>query len=80
MPYWMAMPHEVAAGHRGAGLFKKFDLTTIPALVLLDGKGDLICRDARTRLKADPTGINFPWVTTAEPPERSPKVKFARES
>jgi hypothetical protein len=36
------MPHEAAAGQRGAGLFKKFDLTTIPALVLLDGKGNFM--------------------------------------
>ena len=74
------MPHEAAAGQRGARLFKNFDLTTIPALVLFDGEGNLICQDACTRLKADPTGINFPWATTAEPPARSPKVKFAWES
>jgi hypothetical protein len=80
MPYWMAMPHEAAAGQHGTGLFKFFDLTTIPALVLLDGKGNLICRDARIRLKANPTGINFPWAKTAEPPAKSPKVKFAWES
>jgi hypothetical protein len=60
MPYWTAMPHEAAAGQCGAGLFKKIDLMTISALVLLDGKGDLICWDACTCLKADPAGINFP--------------------
>ena len=80
MPYWMAMPHEVATGQCGAGLFAKFDLATIPALVLLDGNGNLICRDACIRLKADPTGINFLWATAAELPARSLQVKFARDS
>jgi hypothetical protein len=80
MPYWTAMPHEAAAGQRGAGLFKNFELTTVPALVLLEGKGNVICWDARTHFIADPTGIIFPWATKAEPPARSPTVKFARES
>ena len=44
IPYWTAMPHEAAAGQRGAGLFKKFDLATVPALVLLGSTGSLICR------------------------------------
>ena len=80
MPYWMAMPHEAAAGQRGAGLSAKFDLATIPALLLLDGNGNLICQDPCICLIADPTGINFPWATTVEPPARSPQVKFAQES
>ena len=60
MPRWTAMPHATAAGPRGKALLAKFGVTTIPALVLLNGNGRVICTDARVCLAADPTGLGFP--------------------
>jgi hypothetical protein len=60
MPRWTAMPHATAAGPCGKALLAKFGVTTILALVLLDGNGRVICTDARVCLAADPTGLGFP--------------------
>jgi hypothetical protein len=61
MPRWTTMPHAMAAGPRGKALLAKFGMTTISALVLLDGNGWFICTNARVHLAADPTGLGFPW-------------------
>ena len=61
MPRWTAMPHDTSVGPRGKALLARFSVTTIPALVLLDGNGRVICTDACIRLAADPTGLGFPW-------------------
>ncbi len=42
-------------------LMAKFNITSIPALVLLDKHGGLICADARDKCVADPEGQAFPW-------------------
>ena len=43
-------------------LSKKFKVSGIPTLVLLDGKdGKLITKDARSKLLEDPNGKQFPW-------------------
>ena len=52
-------------------------MTTIPALVLLDGNGRVICTDARVRLAVDPTGLGFPWPAPAGPRRKKPTVAFA---
>ena len=36
---WTAMPHADASGPRGAALMEEFGVTSIPALILLDGEG-----------------------------------------
>ena len=47
---WAAMLHAEATGARGLALRDKFAITTIPALVLLDGEGVVLCRKAHERL------------------------------
>ncbi len=42
-------------------LMVKFGITTIPALVLLDKRGRVICADGRGMCGADPEGLSFPW-------------------
>ncbi len=65
MPFWMAMLHAAATGNLGKSLFQRFGLTTIPALVLLDGNGALICTDAWLRLASNPGSSSFPWQAPA---------------
>ncbi len=57
---WTAMPHDEAVGQQGLDLMDRFGVTSIPALVLLDGEGMLISRDGHQQLRADPTGTGFP--------------------
>ena len=71
------MPHDATAGPRGKALMERFGVTTIPALILLDGNGRVICTDARIRLAADPTGLRFPWPAPAGPRRKKPTVAFA---
>jgi hypothetical protein len=77
MPRWTAMPHAKLAGPRGKALLAKFGVTTIPALVLLDGDGRVICTDAHVHLAADPTGLGFPWQAPAGTRRLNPIVDFA---
>ncbi len=42
-------------------LMTKFGITPIPALILLDIWGGLICADARDKCVADPDGRSFLW-------------------
>ena len=45
---WTAMPHADAVGTRGDDLMTRFKVSTIPALVLLDGTGAIVCHDGRS--------------------------------
>ena len=58
---WAAMEHDSATGRQGFALMKKYGVSTIPALVLLDGEGALICNCGQEHLRKDPTGKSFPW-------------------
>jgi len=58
---WAAMAHASATGRQGLALMDKYGVTTIPALVLIDGEGALICNNGQNHLQADPTGRDFPW-------------------
>jgi thiol-disulfide isomerase/thioredoxin len=42
---WTAMPHLASMGARGQDLMATFGVFTIPALVLLDGNGAIVCLD-----------------------------------
>jgi hypothetical protein len=42
-------------------LMAKYGITSIPALVLLDKRGGVICADAWDKCDADPEGRAFPW-------------------
>jgi thiol-disulfide isomerase/thioredoxin len=72
---WTAMTHDEASGKKSLDLLNKFGIPTIPALVLLDGEGAVLCQDAHERLREDPTGQHFPWQ---DPPAglRLPQVGF----
>jgi hypothetical protein len=70
---WSAMLH--ATGAWGLALRDKFAITTIPALVLLDGEGAVLCRNAHERLQDNPLGKHFPWQSTPAAP-RIPRVDF----
>ena len=79
MPRWTAVPHATAAGRLGKALVTRFGVSTIPALVLLDCNGQVICTDARIRLAADPSGLGFPWPAPAGSRRTHPTVKFAMD-
>jgi nucleoredoxin len=53
---WTAMTHAKVSGKWGLALQDKFGVTTIPALVLLDREGAVLCQNAQDRLQEDPTG------------------------
>ena len=72
---WAAMLHAEATGARGLALREKFSITTIPALVLLDGEGAVLCQNAHERLRDDPLGKHFPWKCPPAAP-RVPRVDF----
>lgn len=83
---WLAMGHKVddeagMAAHT-ASLMAKFGITSIPALVLLDKRGGLICANAQDKCVADPEGRAFPWrkqsqsTATARTAGRGPVVNF----
>ena len=44
-------------------LSKKFSVSGIPTLILLDGdSGEVVCADGRGKIQyEDPEGLNFPW-------------------
>ena len=69
---WLAMGHKVddEAGMTAhtASLMAKFGITSIPALVLLDKRGGMICADARDKCVADPEGWAFPWRKQSQSP------------
>ena len=70
---WAAMLHAEATGARGLALRDKFAITTIPALVLLDGEGAVLCWNAHERLRDDPLGKHIPWESTPAAPS-SPRA------
>ncbi len=72
---WTAMTHNEESGKKGLDLLNKFGITTIPALVLLDGEGAVLCQDAQERLWQDPTGQHFPWQDPPAAPHL-PRVGF----
>jgi hypothetical protein len=72
---WSAMLHAKATGAWGLALRDKFAITTIPALVLLDGEGAVLCQNAHERLRDDPLGKHFPWKSPPAAP-RVPRVDF----
>jgi hypothetical protein len=59
---WTAMPHAESSGHRGLALMEEFGVTSIPALILLNGEGVVICRDGQEHLWANPTGKKLSLV------------------
>jgi hypothetical protein len=58
---WHDADDEVGMEARTLSLMARFGITSIPALVLLDKRGGLICADARDKCVMDPEGWAFPW-------------------
>jgi nucleoredoxin len=58
---WLAMQPEDAMGQRGQMLSQKYNVKSIPTLVLLDDLGNTITTDARNKIPTDKAGIGFPW-------------------
>ncbi len=67
---WLSMWHkaedETGMKAHTSLLMAKFGITSIPALVLLDKCGGLICANARDKCVADPEGLSFPWRQQAQ--------------
>ena len=72
---WAAMKHDSATGRQSLALMEKYGVSTIPALVLLDGEGALICNCGQEHLQKDPTGKGFPWPAAISGP-RPAQVGF----
>jgi hypothetical protein len=58
---WHNGDNEVGMEAHTSSLMAKYGITSIPALVLLDKRGGLICADARDKCVKDPEGGAFPW-------------------
>ena len=57
---WLAQPY--AKRKLKAALSKKYGVTGIPSLIILDGEtGELITKDGRDAVMEDLKGENFPW-------------------
>jgi hypothetical protein len=68
---WLSVPYDGAAG---ISLVERFQIRTVPALVLLDALGAVICIDGRARLAVDRLGRDFPWRVAV--PHQCPTVNF----
>jgi hypothetical protein len=69
---WHDALDETCMTARTSMLMAKFGITSIPALVLLDAGGTVICADARDNCVTDPTGGSFPWRQQA--PTTAPAI------
>merc|ERR1712166_420958 len=57
---WLALPY--AERKLKAALSKKYEVSGIPSLIILDGEtGELITKDGRRVVMADVRGDRFPW-------------------
>ncbi|CAF0803272.1 unnamed protein product [Rotaria sordida] len=58
---WLTLPYSERKKKEEIG--KKYHITGIPTLTLLDGdSGDIICKDARDKIQhRDTRGEHFPW-------------------
>jgi hypothetical protein len=63
---WSAMLHAEATGAWGLALRDKFAITTIPALVLLNGEGAVLCQNAHDGCET----THWKTLPLAEPPGR----------
>jgi len=56
---WLALPYSDRA--KKDALSKKFKVSGIPMLVILDADGKVITKDGRQAVSEDPSGAEFPW-------------------
>jgi hypothetical protein len=79
---WTAMPHLTSMGAREQKLVTTFSVTTIPALVLLDGNRAMVCLDGQHKITEDPAGLGFPSdpvKATRLPPDPWRQPQWARK-
>jgi len=57
---WLALPY--SDRELKETLSKKFKVSGIPTLVVLDKDGNTVTTDGRSEVSADPEGVNFPWT------------------
>jgi len=73
---WLALPFEDKK--RNSALSQKFGVSGIPYLVLIDANGEIITKDGRSKVLADPQGKT--WLKTAKPSKPLPAAPaFASE-
>jgi nucleoredoxin len=56
---WLALPF--SDRERKDALSKKFKVSGVPTVVILNAEGDVITKDGRSAITSDPTGEEFPW-------------------
>merc|ERR1711998_50468 len=56
---WLSLPY--SDRERKESLSKKFKVSGIPTLVIVDKDGNTITTDGRSEVMSDPTGESFPW-------------------
>jgi hypothetical protein len=70
---WLSMWHdaknEVGMESHTSLLMAKYGITSIPALLLLDQHGGLICANTRDKCVADAEGRNFTWRQHSQIPQ-----------
>jgi hypothetical protein len=76
---WLSMWHnannKVGMKACTTALTAKFGISTIPALVLLDEQGHIICPEAHGWVNDNPKGKAFPWRETVEAPIPGPAAR-----
>jgi hypothetical protein len=72
---WHNANNKVGMKAHMMALMAKFGISTIPALVLLDEQGRVICPEARGWVNADPKEKAFPWQEMAETPMPGPAAR-----
>lgn len=55
---WYSIPF---GDDRKKALSRKFDVSGIPTLIIVDDKGDTITKNGRSSINLDPEGKDFPW-------------------
>ncbi len=76
---WHNANDKVGMKARTRALMDKFNVSTIPALILLDKEGGVICPEACGWVNNDPKGTAFPWREKAEAPMPSPGARAAKK-
>ena len=66
---WTAMPHLDSVGKRGKDLMANFGVTTIPALVFLDGTGAITHQDGRSEVLQQQAAPNRSASTATPAPK-----------
>jgi len=57
---WLTLPF--AEREKKAALSKKFGVKGIPSFIILDGDGNVTCKDGRSKVMTDPKGESLPWA------------------